>query len=123
MGETVEQRPGRALGAEGPGPFVEGEVGGDERSAPLVALRDQLEQKLGAVLLGGTKPNSSMIGSVPATICFWSRGRRRSSRASINSCTSVAAVVKPVERGPSGWRPVRAPGRHGSCRCRSGPGR
>ena len=48
MGETVEQRPGQALGAEGPGPFVEGEVGGDERGAPLVALRDQLEQKLGA---------------------------------------------------------------------------
>ena len=26
MGETVEQRPGQALRAEGPGPFVEGEV-------------------------------------------------------------------------------------------------
>ena len=48
MGETVEQRPGQALGAEGPGPFVEGEVGGDERGAPLVALRDQLEQKPGS---------------------------------------------------------------------------
>ena len=50
MGETVEQRPGQALGAEGLAPFVEREVGGDERGAPLVALRDQLEQKLGAGL-------------------------------------------------------------------------
>ena len=50
MGETVEQCPGQALGAEGLGPFVEREVGGDERGAPLVALRDQLEQKLGAGL-------------------------------------------------------------------------
>ena len=50
MGETVEQCPGQALGAEGPGPFVERKVGGDERGAPLVALRDQLEQKLGAGL-------------------------------------------------------------------------
>ena len=50
MGKAVEQYPGQALGAEGLGPFVEREVGGDERGAPLVALRDQLEQKLGAGL-------------------------------------------------------------------------
>ena len=40
----------QALGAEGLGPFVEREVGGDERGAPLVVLRDLLEQKLGAGL-------------------------------------------------------------------------
>ena len=33
MGETVEQCPGQALGAEGLGPFVEREVGGDEGGA------------------------------------------------------------------------------------------
>ena len=43
MGETVEQRPGQVLRAEGPGPFVEGEVGGDERGAPLVELYPKVD--------------------------------------------------------------------------------
>ena len=50
VGETVEQRPGEALGAEGLGPLVEGEVGGDQGGAAFVALGDRLEQQLGAGL-------------------------------------------------------------------------
>ena len=82
MGETVEQRPGQALGAEGPGPFVEGEVGGDERGAPLVALRDQLEQKLGA----GRSPVDEAGGrELPSLACLY---RTRFSAVRVKSPTS-----------------------------------
>ena len=50
------------------------------------------------VLLSGTKPSSSMISSLWPTMFFCRRKSRRSSRASINSCTKAAAVVKPTER-------------------------
>ena len=50
MGQPVEERPGQAFGAEGLGPFLEGQVAGDQRGAALVALRDQFEQQLGAGL-------------------------------------------------------------------------
>ena len=45
------------------------------------------------------------------------RRSRFSSRASINSCTRAAAVVKPTD--PSGRPPDPAPVRCGSCRCQS----
>ena len=41
VGQPVEQRAGEALGAEGLGPFVEGQVAGDQGGAALVALGDQ----------------------------------------------------------------------------------
>ena len=50
VGEPVEQSAGQALGAEGFGPFVEGQIAGDHGGAPLVALRDQFEEQLGASL-------------------------------------------------------------------------
>ena len=40
VGQPVEQRAGEAFGAEGLGPFVEGQVAGDQGSAALVALAD-----------------------------------------------------------------------------------
>ena len=43
-------------------------------------------------------PRKPDEGSLWLTICFCSRSRRRSSRASISSLTSVAAVVKPTDR-------------------------
>ena len=46
MGQSVEQRPGQALGTERLGPFVEGKIRGDENRGALVALRDELEQQL-----------------------------------------------------------------------------
>jgi len=48
--QPVEKGAGQALGAEGFGPFVEGQVAGDQRGAALIALRDQFEQELGAGL-------------------------------------------------------------------------
>ena len=46
--QPIEQRAGQALGTEGLGPFVEGQVAGDQCGAAFVALRDQLEQQPGA---------------------------------------------------------------------------
>ena len=36
VGEAIEERAGEALGAEHLGPFVEGQIGGDQGRAPLV---------------------------------------------------------------------------------------
>ena len=47
MGEAVQQRPGEPLGAEDFGPFIEGEVGGDQDGAALVALAEDLEEEFG----------------------------------------------------------------------------
>jgi len=44
MGEPVQERAGQAFLAEGPGPFVERQVRGDDGGPALVALADQLEQ-------------------------------------------------------------------------------
>ncbi len=46
MGQPVEERAGETLGPEGLGPFVEGQIAGDQGGAALVTLRDQLEQQL-----------------------------------------------------------------------------
>jgi hypothetical protein len=45
VGESVEQGAGEALAAEDVGPFVEGEVAGDEGRAALVALREDFEEE------------------------------------------------------------------------------
>ena len=47
VGEAVEESAGKPLGAEHLGPFVEGQIGGDQGRAPLVALAEHLEQELG----------------------------------------------------------------------------
>ena len=45
VGEPVQQRAGEALRAEDLGPLVEGEIGGDQDGAPLVALAEDLEEQ------------------------------------------------------------------------------
>ena len=50
VGEPVQQSAGEPLGAEDLGPFVEGQVAGDERRVAFVALADGLEEQLGAGL-------------------------------------------------------------------------
>ena len=50
VGQPVEQCAGEALGAEGLGPFIEGQIAGNQGRAALVTLRDQLEQQFGAGL-------------------------------------------------------------------------
>ena len=48
VGEAVQQRPGKPLGAEHFGPLVEGQVGGDQDGAPFVALAEDLEAEFRA---------------------------------------------------------------------------
>ena len=50
VGEAVEEGPGEPLRAKDLGPLVEGQVGGDQSRAPLVALTEDLEQQLGPSL-------------------------------------------------------------------------
>ena len=47
MGEAIEDSAGKTLRSEDLGPFVEGQVRGDDDRAALVALRDDLEQEFG----------------------------------------------------------------------------
>jgi hypothetical protein len=98
VGQPVEQRAGQTLGAEDLGPFVEGQVAGDQGGAAFVALRDQLEQQLGAGLGEGHEAQLVDDQELQAAICFCKRSRRRSSRASIISLTSAAAVVNPTDK-------------------------
>ena len=48
VGEAVQQRAGETFGAEDLGPLVEGQVGGDQDGARLVALAEDLEEQFRA---------------------------------------------------------------------------
>jgi len=48
MGETIEQSAGQPFGAEDLGPFLEGQVRGDQGRATLIALAEHLEEQFGA---------------------------------------------------------------------------
>ena len=50
MGQPVEYRTCEAVGAEDFGPFVEGQVRGDDDRAAFITLGDHLEEQLGAGL-------------------------------------------------------------------------
>ena len=66
VSEPVQQRPGEPFRAEALGPLVEGQVGGDQDGAPLVALGEDLEEQFRSGGGRGTKPNSSMVtGTTP----------------------------------------------------------
>ena len=98
MGETVEECSGEPLRAKDLSPLVEGQVGGDQYGATLVALAEDLEEQLGSGLgQRGTKPSSSIMRSLRRDSFFCMLSRRRSSLASISSCTRAAAVVKPTD--------------------------
>ena len=58
VGQAIENGACEAFRAEDPGPFIERQVGGDDDGATFVALRDDLEEKLG--------PGLAQWGSIPA---------------------------------------------------------
>jgi hypothetical protein len=43
VGKAVKQRPGEAFGGEHAGPFIEGQIAGDDNRAAFVALAEDLE--------------------------------------------------------------------------------
>jgi len=53
VGDTVEQRAGEALAGEDRGPYLEGQVGGDDGGAVLVAPAEDVEQELASALREG----------------------------------------------------------------------
>ena len=117
------ERAGQAFRSKDLGPLVEGQVGGDQSSAPLVALTEDLEQQFRQILDRGTKPSSSMISSSgrPAASAT-ATNRCLSSLASMSSCSRAEAVVN-FTLNPFGRRPDPVPGLYGSCRCHCCPGR
>jgi hypothetical protein len=44
VSEAIEQRAGQAFGGEHTGPFIEGQIAGDDDRAAFVALAEGLEQ-------------------------------------------------------------------------------
>ena len=56
MGESVQQGSGQAFRAEDLDPLIEGQVGGDQDGAPLVALAEDLKEEFRAG--GGTGARS-----------------------------------------------------------------
>ena len=48
VGEPVQQRSGQPLRPEDIGPLVEGQVGGGQDRAPIVALAEDLEEEFRA---------------------------------------------------------------------------
>ena len=95
--ETVQQGAGEALRSEELGPFIEGQVGGDQDGPPLVALAEDLERAAPLRWRTGANPNSSMISKFRRASSFYRFSSRRSSRASISSWTRDAAVVNPTD--------------------------
>ena len=45
VGKAIEQRTSEALGSEHTGPFIEGQIAGDDDGAAFVALTEDLEQQ------------------------------------------------------------------------------
>ena len=58
VGEAVQQRAGEAFRAKHFGPFVEGEVGGDQDGTPLVALAEDFEEQFHS---GGGQGNEAQF--------------------------------------------------------------
>jgi len=50
MGQPVEQSASQAFGAERFGPFVEGQIAGDQDRGALIKRADQMEEQLAAGL-------------------------------------------------------------------------
>ena len=69
VGEPVKQSAGEPLGAEHVGPLVEGQVGGDQDGAPLVALGEDLEGQLGRGAGQGDKTQFVYDQQVQAALC------------------------------------------------------
>ena len=94
MGEPVEQGAGEPFGAEYGSPFIERQVAGDQRGATFIALAERLEEQFGA---DSRERHIAQLVDDQQLDCvevLLQPRRRRSSRASMSSCTRAAAVVK-----------------------------
>ena len=112
VGEAAQQRAGEPFRPEDLGPLVEGQVGGHQDRAPLVALAEDFEEQFrpgvgqgheaqfvddeeleaGQLALEVEQP-----ALVPGFHKLVDQRCGRSSLASMSSWTSAAAVVKPTD--------------------------
>ena len=84
-------------GSDSAAVFIKGQVDGGLDGAPLVALAEDFEEQFRTGEDRGTKPGSSMMSSLRRANCRCRLSSLRSSRASMSSCNSAAAVVKPTD--------------------------
>ena len=63
VGEAVQQRAGEAFRAKHCGPFVEGEVGGDQDGTPLVSLAEDFEEQFRSG--GGQRDEAQIVDDHP----------------------------------------------------------
>ena len=67
MSETVQQSAGQPLRAEGLGPLVKGQVGGDQNRTSLVSLTEDLEEELRAGL--GERDEAKLVDDEQLEAC------------------------------------------------------
>ena len=98
VGDAVEQGAGEALAGEDGGPFLEGQVRGDDCGAVFVAPAEDVEQQLASGLRQGHV--SEFVDDQEADLASWAwrRSSLFSSRASISSWTNWEAVAKRTPR-------------------------
>ena len=85
VGEPVQQRAGEAFRSEHLGPLVEGQVGGDQDGAPLVALAEDLEEQFRS---GGGQGGEFRLVVAPASFVL-----------GLVYCSVRSAVRQGVEQG------------------------
>ena len=76
VGDAVEQRAGEALAGEDRGPFLEGQVRGDDGGAVLVAPAEDVEQELASGLRQGHVLPSSLARCASGRAEYAARARR-----------------------------------------------
>ena len=105
VGEAIEERSGKPFRAKDLGPLVEGQVGCHQDRSSFVSLAEYLKEQLGpglgqwheAQFVDACPELAEGISSLRLARRLCRLSRRRSSLASISSCTSAAAVVKPTD--------------------------
>ncbi len=109
MGEPVEQRPGEPLRAHDLGPFVEGEIAGDENRPALVPLAENLEKQFRSGF--GQRYESQFVDNQQLVACelFLEPEQPFFVPASISSCTSAAGPEPQSRTAVKGKRGRTAP--------------
>ena len=99
MGQAVEERAGEAFRSKDLGPFIEGQVGGDQDRATLVALAEHLEQQLGAGLGEGHEAQFVDDQELPSGEPFLEP----------KELLVVPGLHEPVDQGGGGDKPTERP--------------
>ena len=91
VGKPVQQGASEPPGGEDLGPFVEGQVAGDQNRGAFIAMAEGLEKQFGAGFGEGHEAQLVDDEQLVGGNCFWKRSRCFSSRPSIPSHSSSRA--------------------------------